>query len=68
MALNSKDWDFVYGLIEEATAKAYERGYSDAQAKKPRMTESAPVKMSRATRMRLVTLHTQLSTQTRNRP
>ena len=58
MALNGKDWDFVYGVLEGTARGMYARGYIDGKNDNPSMKDEK-IRMSAAEKMKLQTLYKQ---------
>jgi hypothetical protein len=58
MALNGKDWEFVYGVLEGTARAMYARGYEHGQ-KKDETVKLKEIRMSAAEKMKLQTLYKQ---------
>ena len=60
MAIGTKDWEFIYAMIEDTARTLYLRGYHDAVSKKPAV-DTEKVRLAPGDKMRLQTLHANLT-------
>lgn len=59
MAMNPKEWQFVFAAIEEAGRALYARGYADRNAGKLIPAEPNRIVLTKADKMRLQALYNQ---------
>lgn len=58
MALSSKDWQFIFAVVEHTAVNMYDSGYKDGVAKKTPVKNTA-MRLTPAHKLQLQTLYTQ---------